>query len=160
MYWTGQPPHSPAHSSSSPPFQCSTVTPSFYLESVLTTPFLSSLSPSLSHPSCFPLCASVLFLIAPFIKEYKYFFPVCCISGCLFFFFCQLSGGLSPFCSALFLATCLVLLYPQCFSLISHQHYSLPPQCRMQKRFLLGLPERVQSVEAIKCSHKALSKHF
>lgn len=82
------------------------------------------LSPSIP----LPLCASILFLIAPFIKEYKYFFPVCCISGFLFFFFCQLSGGLSPFCSALFLTACLILLYPQCFSLISHQHYSWPPQ--------------------------------
>lgn len=102
----------------------------------LSPPILSlcSLLPSCLHylplpPSILlPLCASILFLIAPFIKEYKYFFPVCCISGCLFFFFCQLSGGLSPSCSALFLAACLVLLYPQCFSSISHQHCSSPPQ--------------------------------
>lgn len=98
-------------------------TPPILLHLLLS--FLSSLSPS--PPSILlPFCASILFLIAPFIKEYKYFFPVCCISGCLFFFFCQLSGGHSPFCSAPFLAACLVLLYPQRFSLISHQHYSWP----------------------------------
>lgn len=83
---------------------------------------------SLSLSILFPPCASFRFLKAPFIKEYKYFFPVCCISGCLHCFFCQLSRGLSPFCSALFLTACLVLLYPRCFSLISHQHCALPPQ--------------------------------
>lgn len=41
---------------------------------VLATPFLSVLSPS--PPSILlPLPASVLFLITPFIKDYKYFFP-------------------------------------------------------------------------------------
>lgn len=100
---------------------------SFYLS--LRSPLPSCLHYLPLPPSILlPLCASILFLIAPFIREYKYFFPVCCISGCLFFFFCQLSGGLSPFCSALFLAACLVRLYPRCFSSISHQHYSWPPQ--------------------------------
>lgn len=59
---------------------------SFYFVSVLTNPFLSSLSPSLLHPFPFLLGASILALIAPFIKEYKYFFPVCCISGFLVLF--------------------------------------------------------------------------
>lgn len=73
---------------------------SFYFVSVLTNPFLSSLSPSLLHPFHFLLGASILALIAPFIKEYKYFSPVCCISGFLFssafwrpltFMFCSIS---------------------------------------------------------------------
>lgn len=121
-----------------PPILLHLLLPAFHTHSLpaLLPSILSLRSPL---PSCrhylplppsilLPLCASILFLIAPFIKEYKYFFSVCYISGCLFFFFCQLSGGLSPFCSALFLAACLVLLYPQCFSLISHQHYFCPPQ--------------------------------
>lgn len=56
------------HTPSLPPCRLS-----FYVVSALTTLFLCSLSPSLPHAFFLPLCASILFLIAPFIKEYKYF---------------------------------------------------------------------------------------
>jgi len=114
---------SPAHCYSSLSSQRSTLIPSL----PVLSPSMLSLCPPLPHclhypplpPTILlPLCASILFLKSPFIQDQKYFVPV---SGV---FFCRLPGGLSPFCSAVFLAACLVLLYLQCFSSISHQQYS------------------------------------
>lgn len=97
----------------------------------LCTSVLSPCSPSLlSSSSASP--SFILFLLCAFIffnnpiHQIAWIrFPCLLHFWMLFsFFLCQLSRGLLPFCSALFLATCLVLLYPWCFSLISHQHYS------------------------------------
>lgn len=99
------------------------LSPSIPLDAHHSLPVFT-ISPPPPHSSYF-LSGLYAVLIALFIKEYKYFPPVCCISGCLFFFLCQLSGGLS-LSSALILTACLLLLYRQYFSLINHWHYSWP----------------------------------
>lgn len=68
----------------SPPPPCAL---SFYIGSVLTSHFLSSLSPSLLHPFPLLLGASILVLIVSFVWDYLYRSLFCCISGCLLFFF-------------------------------------------------------------------------